>query len=109
MFATLAAVIWSSAAPPRRTRRRRRAWKIRSNQKENFDPKRSGGKSFGPLVDFVQIDNVRGSAPELIEINLRVLAKGGVLTTMKLKPGFSPFKFRSEERRVGKECRSRWS
>src|SRR3712207_8626776 len=32
-----------------------------------------------------------------------------LLFPLEFEPGFGPFPVRSEERRVGKECRSRWS
>ena len=34
---------------------------------------------------------------------------GNWTAKLSLKPGRYEYKFRSEERRVGKECRSRWS
>src|SRR5260370_17476120 len=54
------------------------------------------------------------SAPPDMRFPIVVLAAstGGPATVMRLVPGFTkdfPAAVRSEERRVGKECRSRWS
>ena len=38
-----------------------------------------------------------------------ILLPAGILLFLEQSSGFSGFALRSEERRVGKECRSRWS
>src|SRR5690606_41713609 len=50
-----------------------------------------------------------GSLPQP-SYQLRVLTGSVHVKTVAFFPGSpEPFRFRSEERRVGKECRSRWS
>src|SRR5947209_19004452 len=46
---------------------------------------------------------------ELTDANARELLVLGLLAIAVLWLGLHPAPFRSEERRVGKECRSRWS
>src|SRR5256885_3209372 len=60
------------------------------------------GMDFNPIADRLRIVSDTGQ-------NLSVNPANGLVTTdATLNPG-SPNVTRSEERRVGKECRSRWS
>ena len=63
---------------------------------------------FVPLVNFIADKLIQSNAPLTIGISG---AQGTGKTTLSylLSQLLAKRKFRSEERRVGKECRSRWS
>ena len=54
-------------------------------------------------------DSVNILASQLSSYNPREILFGGDIVKIKSLPNFIKTKLRSEERRVGKECRSRWS
>src|SRR5574344_1245876 len=82
------------------------------------DIKKNGGEAIFLTTDVMNVDVVKHNCADVLakygKIDTLLNAAGGNMPGATIAPdsnffSLKPEEFRSEERRVGKECRSRWS